>query len=231
MLLWWILFSSPAHAVKPVWTEWYLVSQKGAPLSYFEEIYEKRPADKHVAITQKWVEKIGARQEIYIGSVAQESNLEPVAFFVERKGGKAYKTDGRAKGKKVEITFKPASADLAKSTEFTELKSDMLFSSFVPLAISRKFPSGKGAFSFTALVEDAGDMSVEVKKGIAEIQADEQKIGAEKCKHVLVQFDGKLQEWWITAQGKVCRVEFPDTNTRMELSTEAAAKKALKEKP
>ncbi len=225
-----LLLSFSAHAAKneTLWTEWYLVTQKGQALSYFEETFEKRPGEGHVAVTQKWVEKLGERQEIYIGSVAAEGTLSPVAFFVERKGGKnPYKVDGRAKDKKLEITFKPGRPDLAKSTEFASLGAHTYLSSFLPLWISRQFAPGKGAFPFTAVVEDAGEMKVEVKKGIGEIQGVEKKFGQENCRQALVRFDGKIQEWWITAKGKVCLVEFPDSGTRMELSTESAAKKAL----
>jgi len=224
-----------AHAApgktETLWKEWYLVTQNGQAISLFEEVAEKRPADHQLAITQKWVEKIGAspRSEVYIGSVAEESSLAPVAFFVERKGGKPYKTDGRAKDKKLEVTFKPGTADLAKSTEFTPLQPGMFFSSFVSTAIARHFKEGKGAFAFTAVVEDAGEMNVEIKKGTAEINKVEKKIGKESCKQAVVQFDGKMQEWWITKKGKVCLMELPDSNTRLELSSEKAAKKALKE--
>ncbi|HEY8278601.1 MAG TPA: hypothetical protein VIH99_03190 [Bdellovibrionota bacterium] len=227
-----LLFHSAAYGAKSetLWTAWYLITQKGSPVGYFEETAEKRPSDRQIAVTQKWVEKAGARTETYIGSVSGEEHLAPVAFFVERKGPKPYKTDARAKGKRLEVTFKPGSPDLAKSTEYAPLADGTFFSSFVPMAIARRFAGQKGAFAFTAVVEDGGDMDVEVKKGLAEAQPSEKKIGKEECRQVLVKFDGKLQEWWITKKGKTCLVEFPDSDTKMELSTEALAKKALGEK-
>ncbi len=220
----------PAGKTETLWREWYLVTQKGSGVSFFEETAENRPGDHQLAITQKWVEKVGARSETYIGSVAEESNLTPVAFFVEHKGGKPYKTDARVKNNKLEITFKPGTPGLAKSTEFTPLQPGMFLSSFMALALSRHFgKTASNGLAFTAVVEDSGEMRVEVKKGSADLGSTEKKIGKETCRQAIVQVDGKVQDWWIAKSGKACLVEFPDTGTRMELSTEKLAKKTLKE--
>ena len=159
--------SLPAFASSgdPLWKEWYLVSQNGAPISFFEETAERRKKEEEIAITQRWVEKISERVETYIGSVSRENDLSPIAFFVEHKGGTPYKTDGRAKEKRMEITFKPGTPDLAKSTEYAPLTSNTYLSSAIPMVISRQLTKGKGAFEFTAIVEDGGKMNVEVKKG------------------------------------------------------------------
>jgi len=222
-------FAASNEKTEILWREWYLITQKTVAVGYFEETAERRPNDKQLAITQKWVEKMGGKSETYIGSVAEEARLKPVAFFVERKASneeKSYKTDGRAKDNKLEITFRPASAALAKSTENTPLQPSMYFSSFVPMAVARHFKE-KGPLSFVAAVEDDGNMNVEVKKGLAEVQKDEKKIMGENCRQVVIHFGGQLQRWWITKSGKACLVEFPETNTKMELSTEQQAKKAL----
>lgn len=223
------LLAQPART-ETLWNEWYLVTQNGKPVSLFQETAEKRAKEGELSITQRWVEKInGERAETYIGSVSGQEKLAPVAFFVERKGKKPYKTDGRARNNQLEITFKPGTPDLAKSTELTPLGSGYYFSSFLPSAISRHFLGGKEAFAFTAVVEDGGDMNVEVKKGTVEVSAISKKIGKETCREAMINFDGKVQEWWITRTGKVCLVSFPDSATKMELTTEKAAKKALKE--
>ncbi|MGZ3700234.1 MAG: hypothetical protein ACXWSD_00545, partial [Bdellovibrionota bacterium] len=225
-----LALAQPAFAAEKLWTEWYLVSQKGAPVSLFEETAEKRAKEGELAITQRWVEKLdGDRTETYIGSVSSSQSLAPVAFFVERKGAKPYKTDGRVKNKQLEVTFKPGTPDLAKSTELTPVGAGYYFSSFLPSAISRHFLGGKESFAFTAVVEDGGDMNVEVKKGQVDVGTASKKIGKETCRLAVITFEGKVQEWWITRTGKVCLVNFPDSATKMELSTEKAAKKALKE--
>lgn len=226
------LAASAANAKAPVqlWQEWYLITQNGEAVGYFEETAERRPADKQFAITQKWVEKADGLAETYIGSVSEEARLKPVAFFVERKGAsdeKSYKTDARVKNKKIEITFKPASAAMAKSTEMAALSPDMYLSSFVPMAIARNFKEKKTAVPFTALVEDGGNMNVEIKKGTVEITGEEKKIGGDTCRGARIHFAGKAQSWWITREGKTCLVDFPDSGVKMARSSEAEAKKAL----
>jgi hypothetical protein len=219
--------SSPVKSV-PLWKAWYLVSKDGKALSAFEETAEKRPRDAQIVITQKWIERVnGQKSEAYIGAVAEENRLAPVALFVERTGkARSYKTDGRVKAGRLDLTFKPANGPKPKSTASTRLAAGTYFSNFVPMAVARHF-SEKGAFQFTAIVEDDGEMNVEVKSGIVEIQSIEKIIGGESCWGALIRIDGSLQEWWITKQGKTCQVNFPDSNTRLELSTEAAAKKAM----
>ena len=230
LLLAFLSQSALASKNDKLWTEWYLVTQNGVAVSLFEETCERRPKENELAITQRWVEKLNDRTETYIGSVSSSETLVPVAFFVERKGAKPYKTDGRVKNKQLEITFKPGTPDLAKSTELTPVGAGTYFSSFLPTAVSRHFLGGKDSFAFTAVVEDGGDMNVEVKKGSVNVGTAVKKIGKEKgCRQAIFQFEGKVQEWWITRTGKVCLVEFPDSGTKMELSTEKAAKKALKE--
>ena len=212
-----------------LWKEWYLVTQNGEALSYFEEIAERRPGEKQIAITQKFTEKLGGGAEVYIGSVAEEARLKPVAFFVDRKATsevKSHKTDARVKSRKIEITFKPASPSLAKSTEIVPLSGDLFLSSFVPMAVARAF-RGKKMAPFTALVEDGPDMSVEVKRGAAEITTQEKKIGGETCRGVVLTMSGQPQEWWITKDGKACLMEVSSLGLKMALTTEAEAKKAL----
>lgn len=222
--------SVKAGAITKLWTEWYLVTRNGEALSLFEETAERRPGEQELAITQKWVEKSGARQETYIGSVSEEQSLAPVAFFVERKGRKHYKIDGRAKGKQLEITFKPGAPGAARTTESTPLGAGVYLSSALPTAIARHFKGAKKeTLAFTAVVEDDSDMNVEVKKGTVEITAEEKKFGREGCRLARMGIDGASQEWWIAQNGKVCRVHYPDSGVTMELSTEKAAKKALKE--
>ena len=234
LLLLLALIPSPATASKggdPVllWREWYLITQNGEAIGYFEETAERRPADKQIAITQKFVEKIAGGSEVYIGSVAEEARLKPVAFFVDRKGASAeqsHKTDARVKSRKIEITFKPASAAMAKSTEIVPLSSDLYLSSFVPMAVARSFRDKKMP-AFTALVEDGPGMSVEIKKGAAELSKQEKKLAGESCRGVVLTMSGQAQEWWITKEGKACLMEVPSVGLKMALSTEAEAKKAL----
>lgn len=214
-----------------LWHEWYLITHNGAAVGFFEETAERRGAEKQIALTQKWVEKAGGKIETYIGSVAEDPGLKPVAFFVDRKmpsADKSYKTDARVKDKKLEITFKPASAALTKSTEYTPLQPSMLLSGFLSLAIARHFQE-KGDLSFVAVVEDVGDMNVEVKKGKAELLKDEKKIGGDTCRRASVQYGGKPQEWWVAKNGKTCLVITPESGMKLELSTEKLAKKALGE--
>lgn len=229
-----LIASAGAHAAasEQLWKEWYLISRNGVATGYFEEIADRRPGEKQIAITQRWVENPAERTETYVGSVSEEARLKPVAFYVDRKAPteeKSYRIDARVKNKKFEITFRPASEALAKSTEITSLKPEMYLSSFVPLAVARNFKSGKPT-PFTAVIEDGGEMSVEVKKGSAELTKKEKKIAGQKCIGATIELAGASQNWWITNEGKTCLVEIPSQGVTLALSTENDAKKAFGEK-
>jgi hypothetical protein len=219
--------ASGAVPASPLWHEWYTVSREDKIVSTYEETAERRPRDEQVAVTQKWVERVdGKKTEAYIGSVATDGNFAPVAFFVERTGGeRAYKTDGRVNNGQLEVTFKVVSGAKAKTRGTTPVGPGTYLSTFVSFAVAKHL-SEKGAFQFTALVEDDGKMNVEIKKGFVEIQGEEKKIGGESCGEALIRIDGSVQEWWITRQGKTCLVVFPDSGTRLELSSQNAVKKA-----
>jgi hypothetical protein len=223
------LAAPSVKGAETLWREWYLITQNGVAIGYFEETAERRPQDKQLAVTQNFVEKVDGKREAYVGSVSTEADLDPVAFFVDRKAGtpeKSYKVDARVKGRNLEITLKPASPAIDKSTKSTTLSPSTIFSSFLPIAIARTF-KGKAPLSFTAVVEDSGEMTVVSKKGLAEPQKEEKKIASEACRHAVVHFGGQLQHWWVTKAGKTCLVEFPDSGTKVELSNEKQAKKAV----
>jgi hypothetical protein len=123
-----------AGANKTLWKEWYIYSVNGQPRGYFEETMEKRPGDKQLAVTQRWVEKEDGRTETYIGSVATDDDrLAPVAFFSERKGPHAvYKIDGRAKDGALRMTFKAEKPKAADRKKAVVIGKDMVLSNFVP---------------------------------------------------------------------------------------------------
>lgn len=210
-----------------LWKEWYLFTTNGAAQGYFEEVMEKRPGDKHLAVTQRWVEKEGGRTETYIGSVAaDDGKLTPVAFFSERKGPKeVYKIDGRVKGGQLDMNYKPTKPKGQTVKKSAPVASDMVLSNFLPLLLARH--EGGGEFKFSAVVEDARDGNFSSRAGTAEVFGKTKEIRGQSCRRTVVEFNGVDGEWWITKEGKLCDLLMPGTQQRLQLTTEADAKKAL----
>lgn len=216
---------------KTLWNEWYLYSVGGEAKGYFEETLERRPGEKQLAITQKWVEKdgpTGGRSETYIGSVVQDSKaLKPVAFFSERTGPqKSYKIDGRVKSGKLTITFTPIQPKGKPSRKSVKVLPGLHFSNFVPLLLAYADPA-KGAVEFEALVEDAQDGRFGSRSGRADILGVTKKINDAACRKAIVEFDGIAGEWWFTPEGKLCEMQVPSSGSQLRRVTRAEAEKAL----
>ncbi len=209
-----------------LWQEWYLLTKDGVAQGYFEETMERRPGDKHLALSQRWVEK--GKSETYIGSVVQDNkDLTPVAFFSEKKSAtNAYKIDGRAKNGKLEITFKPLKPAGKQERKSLALKQKILLSNFLPKALS--FHIGDpGSFSFIAVVEDAQDGIFDSRTGVADVSETSKNFKGTPCYRSIVTFNGLPGEWWITKDGKLCELQLPTTESKVQWTTEAEAKKAL----
>jgi hypothetical protein len=227
-----LLAALPASAATPasktLWKEWYVYSVGGVNQGYFEEVMESRPADKQLALTQKWVEMDSGKHETYIGSVAaDDAKLTPVAFFSERKGPRSeYKIDGRAKNAQLAMNFTQVKPKPAKDKKTIGLSANLILSNFVPLLLARS-DAGKGEISFNAIVEDARDGKFDSRAGKAEIHGVKKEIKGHSCRRADVEFNGITGEWWFTNEGKLCAVIMPESKAKLEISTEAEAKKSL----
>lgn len=220
--------SAAAPANKTLWKEWYVYSVAGVNQGYFEEVMESRPADKQLALTQKWVENDSGKHETYIGSVAADNaKLTPVAFFSERKGpASEYKIDGRAKNGQLSMNFTQMKPKAAKDKKTIGLSASLILSNFVPTLLARS-DAGKGVISFNAIVEDARDGKFDSRSGKAEIHGVKKEIKGLSCRRADVEFNGIVGEWWFTQEGKLCAVIMPESKSKLEISTEAEAKKSL----
>lgn len=229
-ILFWIFLTAPAFAKKnePVklWQEWYVYSLNGKAVGIYEETAERRPADKQVAIVQRWIETDGGLAETYIGSVAaDDGKFTPVAFFRERKAGaETEKVDGRFRVGVLDVTVKSANAKL-KPRKDIKIKPGTYLSNFVPLVLAARKP-GSGIFSFDSVVEDVRDGGYGPRDAAAQVLNVTKKVRGLLCRKTEVDFVGVV-EWWVAADGRTCEVKNPENGTQITLSTENEARKAL----
>jgi hypothetical protein len=224
------LLSFPAFASdsEVLWKQWYLLQVGGKVTGYFEEIAERRTKDKHISITQRWVEDDGGRADTYIGSVAKDNDsFEPVAFFSDRKSSSSsYKIDGRAKKGTLALTFKPEIPKGQNQKKTIPLTKGVILSNFVPFYLSKKI--GKDSkVAFQAVVEDARDANFDSRIGNAEIFGVSKDIQGQTCRKVDLEFNGMQGEWWIASNGKLCELKIPTNQSVLTMTTEQDAKKLL----
>jgi hypothetical protein len=224
----WLLAGSALAApakTENLWKEWYLLTVNGRPMGFYLEVAEKRQSDKQIAITQRWVEKDGTLSETYIGAVtSDDGKYTPVAFFRERKqNGKESKVDGMVKSGTLQITMQGGGA--AKEKKSVPIGPGMYLSNSLSFMLAKQKP-GKDPFAFQAIVEDVRDGDYDPKDGAALISDTTKKIDGLECRKITVEFHGQA-EWWVAPNGKVCEINAPVNGTKIQLSTEKAAKKAL----
>lgn len=212
-----------------LWKQWYLLEVNGTVTGYFEEVAERRSKDKHLSITQRWIENDGGKAETYIGSVAKdEKSLYPVAFFSDRKSkSSSYKIDGRAKDDKLTLTFKPDIPKGKNQKKTVPLKEGIIFSNFVPFYLAKQFGDNK-EIEFLAIVEDARDANFDARVGKAEFFGISKDFQGTKCRKVNLEFNGMNGEWWISSEGKLCELRIPGNQSVLTMTTETEAKKRLK---
>lgn len=212
---------------KPLWTEWYLLSVNGKPAGYFQEIAESD--EKQVTVTQRWKEKeaIGL-SDTFIGSVAENnSTLKPIAFFSERKSAEeVYKVDGKMISGSFSISVRNEKPKLKNEKKKVVIKKGSFLSNLIPMALSRAVGKSE-VFPFQAIVEDARDGVYQLRSGLAKLQGVKKTIKGNECRQYEIEFNGMVGEWWIDGKGKLCSLHIPASQSKLELTTEAEAKKAL----
>ncbi|MCO5143524.1 MAG: hypothetical protein M9962_10585 [Oligoflexia bacterium] len=208
------------------WTEWYLYTINGNFQGYFEESLELRTDKNQLAISQNWVEQSDGIAKTFIGSVADNKALKPVAFFSNREGKTSYKIEGIEKSGTLSMTFHKDSAE-SKEKKSIKISDDLVLSNFIPIYLAR-LVGQKEEIQFKALVEDAQDGNFDMRSATAKINGKTKTIKKENCRQFELNIDGISQEWWIAKNGKLCEVFIPSGNSRLVLSSEKEVKEYKK---
>ncbi len=92
---------------------------------------------------------------------------------------------------------------------------------------------GKSAFDwqdplrFDAVLEEGENGKFSPTKVVASSTGKSLKIQGEDCQEYEVRFNDIPASWWVTAAGKLCRMNIPSLSADLEMATEIAAKKFL----
>lgn len=221
--------STVTVATRPLWHEWYLYEVAGLPKGYYEETAEKRPKDLQVAISQNWLELEEGGTKTYIGSVARDlPELNPVAFFCERSNAKiSYKLDGRSEGGMLKLLFKPIQPKSVNIQKEIVTEKGAFLSNFLPMILAKLPTSQVTPSKFRAIVEDARDGNFEMRELVIQPTNEEKETRGNKCRKFAVAFNGVEGLWWVSKIGKLCEIQLPALQSKIELSEEAIVKKKV----
>jgi hypothetical protein len=209
---------------KILWAQWYTITNDHKPFMYLHEEVELRPKEKQIAISQRYWEKTqtGQVKEYYIGSVANDDkSLSPVAFFVERNNPQG-KVDGRAKKGVLQVKASSPGSPPQKLT--VTMEKNTIFSNFLPLLLARQKKGNTGeSIFYSVILEDSYGGVYQLDSGTAIYTKDSKKIGDSLCAKVENTFQGIATTWWISDQGKICRISVPSFGRTQEAVSEKEA--------
>lgn len=210
---------------KILWSQWYTITNNNLPQMYLLEEAELRPKEGQVSISQRYWEKMpsGVIQEYYIGSVAKDDkNYSPVAFFVEHYNPSS-KVDGRVR--EGALSVKSSGLGITPQKIHVKLEKNTILSNFLSLFLARqrKEQNGAGANFYSVILEDGYAGVYQLDTGSALFTKDQKKIGDSLCYRVENTFQSIPTTWWITEQGKICRISVPSHGRTQEAVTEKEA--------
>lgn len=219
---------TPPADNKILWSAWYTVQVAGAPQGYYSEEVEERPKEKQISINQRWWERDFPLKvtETFIGSVSRnDGKLTPLAFYVEKKTDLgSTNREGRIKDGSLTVTLKPGDEKIKASLS----KGTILSAALGLLMAEQGKKNNRKPVEFSAILEDIKGKQYNSQKGHFQLLGTSEQIRGETCYSANTAFATVEGKWWITKEGKLCRLLLPAMSTKVELADEAEAKGFLK---
>jgi hypothetical protein len=210
-----MLFAAPAQA-SVLWDNWYTVSLKGAPSSYYNEKVEVLSDRIKIQVNQWFKEgkegKMVVRSENLGASAKNTPLLEPLLYnFRTVKDGVETSIDGTILNNGKVFSVKIKTGDAEVKTLRAEMLPKLILTSFFPVWINKNYKriTGVQPIEFTSIVEDQVETTVPVVKGTAyEMREDDfaKKTGTRKLR---IEFDRVVAFWWVTKNGDAVQIQIP----------------------
>lgn len=211
---------------RTLWQAWYTVQVGNTHQAYYSEEIENRPAQKQIAVNQHWWELDPPLTicETVIGAVSSAKDLKPIDFYVEKKTQLATNsTEGRINAGKLQVSLKPSGEKIE-----TKVPNKAILSAALGLLIAESGKKNKRTITnFLAILEDPKDKKYAAQNGQFQLTGESEKIQGETCYAANTLFQGVQGKWWLTKEGKLCRLLLPNAGARIELTNESSAKKFL----
>jgi hypothetical protein len=207
---------TPTAQATVLWDNWYTVSLKGAPYSYYNEKVEVLSDRIKIQVNQWFKEgkpgKMVVRSENLGASAKNTQFLEPLLYnFRTTKEGVETSIDGTILNNGKVFSVKIKTGDAEVKTLRAEMLPKLILTSFFPVWVNKNYKriNGVQPIEFAAIVEDQVESTVPVVKGTAyEMREDDfaKKTGTRKLR---IEFDRLVAFWWITKNGDALQIQIP----------------------
>ena len=217
-----LVFSGSAKATV-LWDNWYTVSLKGAPFSYYNEKVEVLSDRIKIQVNQWFKEgnagKITVRSENLGASAKNTPLLEPLIYnFRKNENGVDTSIDGTVTNNGKIFSVKDKTGNAEVKTLRAEMLPKIILSSFFPVWINKNYKriNGVQPIEFTAIVEDkvkiAEDKSqstIPITKGTAYEMREDDFAKKTATRKLRIEFDGTVFLWWVGKNGEAVQIQVP----------------------
>lgn len=215
--LWLFLTLVPQiSSAETLWDNWYVVTEKGNPHSYYNEKAELSGAKAKIQVNS-WIKlKNKIKNQVRVenlGATAKNTPLlEPLLYnFHAIESGEEVTVDGTISNNGKIFSVKIKRGIEKPKPLRAEMLPKLILASFFPVWIHKNYKriSGVQPIAFQAILEDQVEDQVPVIKGSAyEMRQDEfaKSTGTRKLR---IEFAQTVAFWWVTPKGDAVKIEVP----------------------
>jgi hypothetical protein len=211
-------WASPAQTL---WDNWYIESDNGTPVSYYNEKAELK-GDRAKIQVNKWIREGKRIRSETLGATAKNTALlEPLLYtFRTQQDGEEKIIDGTVSNNGKIFSVKSKTGIRQSQPLRAEMLPKLILTSFFPVWIHKnsKRISGVQPIEFQSILEDQVENDVKVVRGTAyEMKAD--AFAKEtRTRKLRIEFNRIVAFWWVTPKGDAVRIEVPALGKTVTLS-------------
>ncbi len=195
-----------------LWDNWYTVSERNAPHSYYNEKVEIT-GDRVKIQLNTWIREGKRIRSENLGATAKNAPaLAPLFYnFRTQVNGEEKVIDGTVDPKGRVFSVKSRTGALQSKPLRAEMLPKLILASFFPVWIHKNYKqiTGVQPKEFQAILEDQVEGEVPVIRGTAyEMRADD-FANTSKTRKLRVEFNKIVAMWWVNPKGDAVRIEIP----------------------
>jgi hypothetical protein len=197
---------------EPLWDNWYTVTERDTPHSYYNEKAEISGERVKIQVNTFIREGRKIRSE-NIGAAAKNSLLlEPLFYnFRTQVQGEEKIIDGTVDPRGKVFTVKSRTGGVQSKPLKAEMIPNLILASFFPVWVHKNYKkiSGVQPKVFQAIIEDQVEGEVPVIRGSAyEMRPDEYAVST-RSRKLRVEFNKVVAFWWVSPKGDAVKIEVP----------------------
>ncbi len=215
---------------KSLWDHWYKITvAKRIPYAFYRETVEKVGDKLRFAVNMKKLEE-GFFNEENMGAFAEDDQTLTPIFFNFRSLYRTTETvvDGTIGSDSVlSAKIRRNGQDLPVVKK--QIPKGTMFSTFFPVWLGRNLKNMKplSPYSFKTLLEDKPDSGFKLESGIARLEKEDAISKNTGTSKVTVDYLGNRSIWYVKSSGAAVRIEMPQQNITVDVTTQKEAESFL----